>query len=130
MPTFLVSFTIKAGGRKAGQSRFADPEPAWKADFRRAYGLKEGEVLKRVTAPFPASRADHIKFLKAEFFPRMDFTNSRMSYRWDGKDAEFYSITPQSDRVPLIGLLYCLGIPDQEVEGDENWRREAPLKTV
>ena len=80
--------------------------------------------------PFPPCRADYCKFLKAEFFKEMDLTNVRMSYRWDGKDAEFYSITPQSDRVPLIGLLYCLGIPDQEVEGDENWRREAPLKTV
>jgi hypothetical protein len=32
-------------------------EPAWRAEFQKAYGLKDGEVLKRVAPPFAPSRA-------------------------------------------------------------------------
>jgi RNA polymerase sigma factor (sigma-70 family) len=37
------------------------PEPAWKADFRKAYGLKPGEHVKRIAPPYPASRTDYFK---------------------------------------------------------------------
>jgi hypothetical protein len=37
------------------------PEPAWKADFRKAYGLKPGEQVKRIAPPYPASRTDYFK---------------------------------------------------------------------
>lgn len=98
------------------------PEPAWKAAFRRDYGLKEGELLKRVAAPFPASRADYCTFLKAEYFPDMDFANVSISCRWDGKNVEFWSLTPDSGGVPMLTLLDCLGVSRQEVEVDEDWR--------
>jgi HEAT repeat protein len=94
------------------------PEPAWRAAFRRVYGLKEGELLKRVAAPFPASRADYCKFR----FPNMDSANISMSYRWDGNNVEFWSLAPNSDGVTLVMLLNALGVPSQEIEVDENWR--------
>jgi beta-lactamase regulating signal transducer with metallopeptidase domain len=99
----------------------APPEQAWKTEFRRDYGLKEGEVLKRIAAPFPASRADYCKSLKADF-PDEDFANVTMSYRWDGKNTEFWSLAPDSNGETLITLLSCLGIPSQEAEVDEDWR--------
>jgi hypothetical protein len=90
------------------------PQPSvWKAEFHRSYGLKQGEVLRRLAAPFPASRADYCKFLKAGFFPNMDFANVTMSYRWDGKNVEFWSLTPESGGVPLVTLLECMGVPSQ-----------------
>jgi hypothetical protein len=98
-------------------------EPAWKAEFRKTYGLKEGELLKHVPEPFPACRKDYIDFLKKGSFVDMNYENFRMSYRWNGKDSEFWSIgPPDTDGVPFATLLQCLGIPEQELDFDEDWR--------
>lgn len=37
------------------------PEPAWKAEFRKAYALADGQLVKRVAPPFPASRDDYFR---------------------------------------------------------------------
>jgi RNA polymerase sigma factor (sigma-70 family) len=38
----------------------AAKEPAWKAEFRKAYGLKDGEYVKRVPSPFIPERKDFV----------------------------------------------------------------------
>lgn len=98
------------------------PELDWKVEFLRAYGLKENEVLKRVAPPFPACRADYCRFLKANYCSWMESDNVSMSYRFDGKDVTFWSLTPDPNGVELPTLLADLGIPAQEVEIDEDLR--------
>ena len=39
----------------------AAEEPAWKVEFRKAYGLKDGEVIRRVAPPYPACRAENFR---------------------------------------------------------------------
>jgi hypothetical protein len=109
------------------------PEPAWETEFRRAYGLREGEVLKRLASPFPACRADYWKFQKAKYFPdsNMDFDNATNTYRWDGKNATWWSLSPDPDGYLLPVLLSNLGIPPQETEIDEAWQlRQIPGEFV
>jgi hypothetical protein len=35
-------------------------EPAWRKEFRDAYALKDGELVKRIPAPYPKCRADYL----------------------------------------------------------------------
>jgi hypothetical protein len=107
------------------------PEPAWKAEFRRAYGLREGEVLNRVASPFPACRANYGKFLKKEFSFNHEFDKVTNTYRWDGKNVTWWSLTFDPDGYLLPHLLGNLGIPRQETEIDEAWRlRQIPGEFV
>lgn len=46
------------------------PEPTWKAEFRKAYGLKDGEVIRRVAPPYPECRAEYFKDQTREWFKR------------------------------------------------------------
>ena len=47
------------------------PEPAWKAEFRKAYGLKDGEVLRRVPPPHPECRTEYFKDQIRELYKRI-----------------------------------------------------------
>jgi hypothetical protein len=38
----------------------ATPEPAWKQEFRTQYGLKDGEHIKRIAAPYPKCRSEYL----------------------------------------------------------------------
>jgi RNA polymerase sigma factor (sigma-70 family) len=38
-----------------------EPEPAWKTEFRKTYGLKDGELVRRVAPPFAECRAEYFK---------------------------------------------------------------------
>jgi hypothetical protein len=98
------------------------PEPAWKAEFRRAYGLEGSAVLKRVDAPFPACRKQYYQTVKANTSPDSDSDDVVMNYRWDGKKVEVWALTGKPSDKPvgwsLINVLGHLGLPPQEVEGD------------
>lgn len=48
----------------------ADKEPAWKAEFRKVYGLKDGELVRRVAPPYPGCRAEYFKDRIREFYKR------------------------------------------------------------
>jgi thiol-disulfide isomerase/thioredoxin len=45
-------------------------EPAWKAEFRKAYGLADGELARRVAPPYPDCRAEYFKDRLREFAKR------------------------------------------------------------
>ncbi len=49
----------KAEGKKPDEPK--KDEPAWKAEFRKAYGLKDGELVRRVAPPFPECRAEYFR---------------------------------------------------------------------
>jgi hypothetical protein len=103
----------------------AGEEPEWKVEFQKVYGLKEKEVLKRVSEPFPACRKSYCDSLK-EIFPAFNADSMVMNYRWNGKDVEFWSLTgkqPQQPAAsPLISILNYLGVPYQEIEIQDNLR--------
>jgi RNA polymerase sigma factor (sigma-70 family) len=45
-------------------------EPAWKQAFRKAYGLKDGELIRRVAPPYPECRAEYFKDRVREVYRR------------------------------------------------------------
>jgi RNA polymerase sigma factor (sigma-70 family) len=95
--------------------------PAWEKEFNKAYGLKDGEVLKRVAPPYPETRTTFLtqgnRFtpeLTAEMF---------VAFRWENGKVRHGRISSPSrpDRgARLITLLGLLDIPRQDVEGDEH----------
>jgi uncharacterized protein Veg len=44
------------------------PEPAWKAKFRKAYGLNDGELVRRIAPPYPECREEYFKDRIREFY--------------------------------------------------------------
>jgi RNA polymerase sigma factor (sigma-70 family) len=47
-----------------------EKEPAWKTEFRKAYGLKDGEVVRRVAPPYPECRAEYFRDEIRELYKR------------------------------------------------------------
>ena len=107
-----------------------EPASAWQAEFRQAYGLKDGEILKRVAAPFPSSRKEYCESLKMGGGLKHD--KMALSYRWDGKKVEFFSLAgAEPIGWALINVLQDIGIPSQDIEGDkELLRRHIPGEFV
>jgi|SRR5579883_3296335 len=48
----------------------AAKEPEWKTEFRKAYGLKDGELIRRVAPPYPDCRVEYFKDMIREFYKR------------------------------------------------------------
>lgn len=42
-------------------------EPAWKAEFRKVYGLKDGELIRRVAPPYSECRAEYLRDLDRRY---------------------------------------------------------------
>jgi RNA polymerase sigma factor (sigma-70 family) len=49
----------------------AEKEPAWKSEFRKTYGLKDGELVRRVAPPYPECRAEYFKDRTREQYKRL-----------------------------------------------------------
>jgi len=63
----------EAAGKKpvaAAPARAVDEEPVWKAEFRKTYGLKDGELVRRVAPPHPACRAEYFRDEIRELYKR------------------------------------------------------------
>lgn len=41
--------------------RAVAPEPAWKVEFRKSYGLKDGELVRRIAPPFAECRTEYFR---------------------------------------------------------------------
>jgi hypothetical protein len=96
------------------------PEPAWRAEFRRAYGLADGEVLKRVAAPFPACRTEYCRSLRW-LHPGLEAGDATLDYRWDGTEVHLWGTGFAPGRPvgsSLSNVLHSVGIPHQDIEGD------------
>jgi regulation of enolase protein 1 (concanavalin A-like superfamily) len=103
------------------------PEPAWKTEFRKAYGLKENEVLKRVGAPFLPCRLEYLKSINDKNqFEEID--NIVLTYRWDGKNVKWWMLgyrqPEEAHGWPLQSVLGDLGVSRAEIETDEELREE------
>jgi uncharacterized protein (TIGR03067 family) len=115
-----------SGAGEAGLLHFE--RPAWKKELREKYGLKDGEVLRRIASPFPDCRAEYLKSLQKEYFNDRDLSDKVFTYRWDGKDIEFWGMygrqgNQESAGIPLMVLLEN-GIPRQEIEVPQQLRYE------
>ncbi|MCI0701421.1 MAG: sigma-70 family RNA polymerase sigma factor [Planctomycetia bacterium] len=47
-----------------------EKEPAWKVEFRKVYGLKDGELIRRVAPPYPECRAEYFRDEIRELYKR------------------------------------------------------------
>lgn len=64
----LIELTRQKEEPKKGDEPKAKPaekkdEPAWKAEFRKTYGLKDGQLVRRVAPAYPDCRDDYFKDL-------------------------------------------------------------------
>jgi hypothetical protein len=101
-------------------------EPAWKTEFRTAYRLKDGEILKRVAAPFPACRKEYCRSLKIGNGDS-EVDDIVLSYRWDGRNVYSWRVSFQQTKPigwALINVLRDVGVPNQDVEGDTELLRQ------
>src|SRR5205085_2286140 len=113
----------KSLNKNVGNEPKASAESPWKAEFRQTYGLKTGEVLKRVAAPFPDSRNDFFRSLKKVYAPDVKPDTIAMIYKWDGKNVELRGLEQKVPNKPtgmeLVYLLDSLGFCRSEVEIDQ-----------
>jgi RNA polymerase sigma factor (sigma-70 family) len=110
----------------------AAKEPAWKAEFRKAYGLKDGEYVKRVPSPFIPERKDFllprfpgademsVKGLLAYGVLFVDADGNTLSYRamvsTDATDFEEPPIALRKKRLSLRSVIaYSTGRMTPEV---------------
>jgi hypothetical protein len=111
----------------------AAKEPAWKAEFRKAYGLKDGELIRRVAPPYPECRAEYFRDLIRAAYKRSKqpeppddeyMSDYFTTFRWkDGWPVDQFGMqrTPvqPNDGVTLVQLLHMTtGFGHNRTEGD------------
>ena len=103
-------------------------EPAWKADFRKAYALAAGRAVRLVPAPFPDSRTAFLKEMDPN--RRVRPQNQHLLFRDDGRRIDWRGSTTRSvwyagdeivreEGLTLSRLLeWVVSASPPEVEGD------------
>lgn len=113
----------------------APKEPAWKIEFRKAYGLKDGELIRRIAPPYPECRAEYFKDQTREAYKRSkldppaealnrDYTDYFTKFGWkDGWPVD--GLTEHNTPVkPAVGgslaqvLRMTTGYSSTRTEGD------------
>jgi RNA polymerase sigma factor (sigma-70 family) len=109
------------------------PEPAWKDEFRKAYGLKDGEVVRRVAPPYPECRNEYFRNEVREWHLRIgdklpeaeakkDYTNQFVKFGWKGNwpaaNPTVRMVGLEPDRGIDVGRLIevATGLPDYRIE--------------
>jgi RNA polymerase sigma factor (sigma-70 family) len=101
----------------------ADKEPAWKADFRKAYGLKDGQLVRRVAPPYPDCREAYFKDVWPNRQGNIPFADWFSVFNWkgdwtDAQPGQFSMPTKADAGVSLERLLdMTLKFPRTRVEG-------------
>jgi hypothetical protein len=95
-------------------------DPAWKAEFREAYGLKDGEWIRRVPPPYPKCRAvyfseqnrEHYRKIKREVPEaalKQDYSKYFTKFGWkDGwtvDDLTMHQVPVQPEKGTTLGQL-------------------------
>jgi len=126
----------EAGPRFVAAPVPAVPEPAWKAEFRKAYGLKDGEVLRRVPPPYPKCRAEYFRDLTRAAYKRSklevpeeeanrDYSDHFTKFGWadgwavDRLRACIVPVEPEVGGTLLQVATMTTGFPHTRVEGDD-----------
>jgi RNA polymerase sigma factor (sigma-70 family) len=108
---------------KKEEAKKAD-EPAWKAEFRKAYGLADGQLVRRVAPPYPACREEYLKDLYkggAGSIPSADwFAILGWKGDWTDSQAGQFTMPIKPDvGVPLESLLdRVVKFPPIRIESD------------
>lgn len=119
---------VTAFAREKAEAKKAD-EPTWKADFRKTYGLKDGELVRRVAPPYPDCRAESFR----DSFERLrkrrpteaelnDEVSTFTQFNWkDGiASTGWQTRCAPDDGVTLQFLLSTVaGYPRSRIESDE-----------
>jgi RNA polymerase sigma factor (sigma-70 family) len=116
-----VYHRLKPDGPKPKADPPADDRPAWRQEFDRVYALKDGEVLRRVAPPYPASRVDWwTDYFKGRASPDTEKRFAVFRYG-DGRMEVGGAQMPVDPAVgvPLSDLLTMAAFPAQMVEGDD-----------
>jgi uncharacterized protein (TIGR03067 family) len=134
--TLKVAMYVSSPGRPKGFTAKDDPtrqvmliefarEPAWKAEFRKAYGLADGQLVRRVAPPYPACREEYFKALLLNWTGNIPFDQWFAVLGWKGDwtqdGADNYSMPTKADEgVPLECLLdMTLKFPKTRLEADK-----------
>ncbi len=113
----------------------AAKEPEWKIEFRKVYGLRDGELIRRVAPPYPECRAEYFRDRTREGYKRSkldppeealnrDYSDYFTKLGWkDGWPAGWLTVqnTPIKPEVggSLLKLLHMTtGFGHTRTEGD------------
>ncbi len=97
-------------------------EPAWKTEFRKAYGLRDGELVRRVAPPYPDVRATYFKTLFPNRAGNIPFDDWFCVFGWkDGwtvDGAGGYSMPVKADEGVELGRLLAMttGFPLHRIQ--------------
>lgn len=92
--------------------------PGWETQFKRAYALNEGEVLKLVRPPFPPSRMDFYRTSNPGQAKAIPEGPSQMTVRWDGESGRLECEGLRFGGSDLEGLLLSLGVARYATSAD------------
>ncbi|MDD5562256.1 MAG: TonB family protein [Thermoanaerobaculaceae bacterium] len=92
--------------------------PGWEKEFKKAYALNEGEVLKLVRPPFPLSRMDFYRTSNPGQAKAIPEGPSQMTVRWDGESGRLECEGLRFGGSDLEGLLQSLGIARYAISAD------------
>lgn len=127
--------TPAAAGKSVEPKPKPKPESAWKTEFRKVYGLKDGELVRRVAPPYPECRAEYFKDRTREHFKwlkmappeaelKKDYTDHYTKFGWkDGWTdpnliTQMVPVQPDTG-VGLDGLLRAtIGFPATRMRFD------------
>ena len=131
MPLIVREFKRKAPEKpkppEAEKAPAKDAKPAgraaWENEFRKVYGLADGEVMKRIAPPFPDCRLDYFKntpgYEQTAAAPPRHRPNF-LAFRVDAKGNPERPWGLQLQEVDVRGvLMMAVRIPMMEVEGDD-----------
>ncbi len=80
----------------------APKEPEWKVEFRKAYGLRDGELIRRIAPPYPACRAEYFNDLTRKVYKRSKIDPPAEALSRDYTD--FFTKFGWKDDWPVDGL--------------------------
>jgi hypothetical protein len=104
-----------------------ESSPGLEEEFRRTYGLEEGEVIKLIKPPFVLGRDPYIRPMLGEdlFLDTSRASYQSFGFRWDG---EFKGVSATTGRLTLSFVLpLMLNLPSYDFDlSDELWHVPLP----
>ncbi len=113
----MAAYSFIPGGTPKAKPG-AGVTPGWEKEFKMAYALNEGEVLKLVRPPFPPSRMDFYRTSNPGQAKAIPEGPSQMTVRWDGESGRLECERLRFGGSDLEGLLLSLGIARYAISAD------------
>jgi RNA polymerase sigma factor (sigma-70 family) len=111
-------------------------EPTWKTEFRKAYGLTDGQMVRRIAPPYPDCRAEYFRDMIRQVYKQSklepndeavnrDYTNHFTKFGWkdgwmkDGHSAQRVPVKPEEGTSLDYVIDVTLGVPQTRIIGFE-----------